>query len=247
MTLVPRLLRKLGLTRRRAASPPAAPPPDLAPADLDIIDRVRPFTMTSVERLAALIDATRFLARQRVPGAFAECGVWRGGSMMAAALTLLDEGEPRDLYLFDTYSGMTPPTGDDVSFDGVPAALQLARTPRGEGAWCAAGFDEVKANLAATGYPAELLHFVAGPVEETLPRQAPASLALLRLDTDWYGSTRHELLHLYPRLVRRGVLIIDDYGHWRGARHATDEYFAACPDPILLQRIDYTGRIGVKS
>ena len=85
-----------------------------------------------------------------------------------------------------------------------------------------------------------------GPVEETLPKTAPDRLALLRLDTDWYESTRHELVHLYPRLVDGGVLIVDDYGHWEGCRRAVDEYFAAEADPVLLSRVDYTARIAIK-
>ena len=90
------------------------------------------------------------------------------------------------------------------------------------------------------------VHFVPGPVEQTLPDHAPDPIAILRLDTDWYASTRHELEHLFPRVAPGGVLIVDDYGHWEGARRAVDEYFARSDDRILLQRIDYTGRIGVK-
>ena len=81
---------------------------------------------------------------------------------------------------------------------------------------------------------------------KTIPGEAPDRLALLRLDTDWYESTRHELVHLYPRLEKGGVLIIDDYGHWEGARRAVDEYFAHNPPPLLLARVDYAGRIAIK-
>jgi hypothetical protein len=84
-------------------------------------------------------------------------------------------------------------------------------------------------------------------VERTVPAAAPPALALLRLDTDWYESTRHELEHLYPRLSAGGVLIIDDYGHWKGSRRATDEFIAATPDFGLLSRIDGTGRLAIKS
>jgi hypothetical protein len=74
----------------------------------------------------------------------------------------------------------------------------------------------------------------------------PEQIAVLRLDTDFYESTRHELRHLYPRLVHGGVLIIDDYGHWAGARKAVDEYIAEEGIRLLLNRIDYTGRIAIK-
>jgi hypothetical protein len=83
-------------------------------------------------------------------------------------------------------------------------------------------------------------------VEDTIPREAPAEIAILRLDTDWYESTKLELIHLYPKLSIGGILIVDDYGHWEGARRAADEYIRENKLVILFQRIDYTGRIAVK-
>jgi hypothetical protein len=105
---------------------------------------------------------------------------------------------------------------------------------------------EVRAALLSTGYPAERVHLVEGRVEDTLPAAAPDAIALLRLDTDWYAGTKHELETLYPRLSPGGVLILDDYGHYEGARRAVDEYFADAGGRPLLSRIDYTGRVGVK-
>lgn len=78
-----------------------------------------------------------------------------------------------------------------------------------------------------------------------MPENAPEQIALLRLDTDWYESTKHELIHLTPRLVGDGILIIDDYGYWLGARKAVDEYLEENALPIFLNRIDNTGRIAV--
>ena len=100
--------------------------------------------------------------------------------------------------------------------------------------------------MASTGYPANQISYVRGPVEQTIPITVPESIALLRLDTDWHASTRHELDYLFPRLVKGGVLIIDDYGHWQGARKAVDDYIAANKLNLLLSRIDYTGRLAVK-
>jgi hypothetical protein len=180
--------------------------------------------------------------------------VWRGGSVLAMVLTLQDLGvEDRDIHLFDTFEGMTPPTEHDVSPLDPPASETWAQArDSGEQAWSGMFgpevFDEdgVRRTVLGTGYPAERLHFVKGPVEETLPAHAPDRLALLRLDTDWYESTKAEMDHLYPRLVDGGVLIVDDYGHWEGARRAVEEHFAAHGSPLLLSRIDYTGRIGIK-
>jgi hypothetical protein len=101
--------------------------------------------------------------------------------------------------------------------------------------------------MATTGYPADKLVFVKGRVEDTLPGSAPAAVALLRLDTDWYQSTRHELEHLYPRLAAGGVLVLDDYGSFEGARKAVDEYFAEYDIGPYLHRVDSTGRIAVKT
>jgi O-methyltransferase len=107
--------------------------------------------------------------------------------------------------------------------------------------------NDVQTNMKQTNYPFSKIHFVQGKVEQTIPETIPSSIALLRLDTDWYESTYHELVHLFPKLVTGGVLIIDDYGHWQGARKAVDQYFAEQKTPILLNRIDYTGRIAIKS
>jgi O-methyltransferase len=109
-----------------------------------------------------------------------------------------------------------------------------------------ASLDEVRKALALIEYPAERLHFVQGLVEETIPGEAPEQIAILRLDTDWEASTRHELEHLWPRLSPGGVLIIDDYGHWARARKAVDDYFADRDDAPLLVRVDYAGRVGVR-
>jgi O-methyltransferase len=220
-------------------------PPDFRKEEADLIRDVRPWTMTSAERIYALIQAVRFVSANAIAGAIVECGVWKGGSMMAAAKTLLRlEDTTRDLYLFDTFEGMSEPSGKDVDYSGKEASEVLLEDA---GYKCAgAPLEDVKKVLYATGYPKEKLHFVAGKVEETLPAGAPEAISLLRLDTDWYASTKHELVHLFPRLARGGVIIIDDYGHWRGSQQACDEYFAEKSIPILLNRIDYTGRMALK-
>jgi hypothetical protein len=208
-----------------------------------IIQFVRPFTSTSPERIAALCDAVRYVERYSIEGAILECGVWRGGSMMAAARVLQQSGSTsRDLYLFDTFEGMTRPTDVDRDMEGVSASDFMTNT---ETVRLQASVDDVKENMERTGYPPELVHFVKGPVEQTVPGHAPDKIAVLRLDTDWYESTRHELAHLLPRVVDNGVLIIDDYGHWQGARKAVDEYLETAEQPMLLHRIDYTGRSAI--
>jgi O-methyltransferase len=205
--------------------------------------------MTTPERLFGLIQAVRYIEQAGIPGSIVECGVWRGGSLMAAALALLELGKgERDLYLYDTYEGMAEPDAHDVDYRGGAAADRLAteKRTRSSEIWAYAPLEDVRRNLQQTGYDQQRLHFVKGKVEDTLPGEAPEDIALLRLDTDWYASTRHELIHLYPRLRRGGVLILDDYGHWRGARQAVDEYLAENGIHLLLNRIDNTGRVAIK-
>ena len=221
---------------------------DLSAQEKRIISTAKPFTGTSIERMAALINAVTYITRHGIPGDIAECGVWRGGSMMTIALTLLALGDKsRSLYLYDTFEGMSSPTEYDKSGDGVSAEEQLRREPKGTGVWCYASLDDVRANILSTGYPEKNIHLIKGKVEDTIPRTIPSSLSLLRLDTDWYESTKHELTHLYPLLQAKGVVIIDDYGHWEGARKAVDEYFQERGEAVYLHRIDYTGRSLVKT
>jgi hypothetical protein len=224
-------------------------PVDIDSKAADIIRAVRAYTMTSPERLFALIQAVRYVSSASIPGSIVECGVWRGGSMMAAALALLEASDSgRDLYLFDTFEGMSSPTAADVSVDGQAASvlLQSPRTTAPDSPWCYAGLDDVRAAISSTRYPSARIHFIPGKVEDTLPREMPSPIALLRLDTDWYESTRHELEHLYPLVSPGGVLIVDDYGHWAGCRKAVDEYLSRHNIIVLLNRVDYTGRIALK-
>jgi O-methyltransferase len=215
----------------------------------ETVRRVAPYTMTSEARVVALCDAVRHVVENGIEGDFVECGVWRGGSVMAMARTLLQFCDTsRHLHLFDTFDGMTEPDSRDVAVDGKPAAelMRASSKAHPRSVWCYAPLEEVKSAVGSVGYPTAQIHYVKGPVETTLPRAAPEKIALLRLDTDWYGSTYHELVHLYPRLAVGGVLFIDDYGHWKGARRAVDQFIAERKLPLYLHRIDYSGRSAIK-
>jgi O-methyltransferase len=251
MRALNRLFRSFGMeinrvgTRRAAESPRF---PDVEPWVEAIIKRVEPFTMTSAERISALCHAVRYVAKHNIPGDIVECGVWRGGSMMAAALSLQAEHDlSRSLHLFDTFAGMPPPSDvDRTALLGKAASGLLEEADTSSPIWACASIDDVRVNMAATHYPAGRIKFIEGRVEDTIPSEAPEEIAVLRLDTDWYESTKHELIYLYPKLSSGGVLIVDDYGYWEGARKAVDEYINENGLVIFLQRIDDTGRIAVK-
>ncbi|QTN32005.1 class I SAM-dependent methyltransferase [Akkermansiaceae bacterium] len=243
------ILRPLRLELRRSPEKGDAWPYDLSGLQREVLGKVEPFTMTTPERIAVLVDAIQHIEARRIEGDIVECGVWRGGSAMAMAETLIKRGSTeRHLWLYDTFEGMSEPTEADTSYDGELAARQLARTEKSDArsVWCISPLDEVRANMASTSYPAERITLVKGKVEDTIPQTVPDRIALLRLDTDWYESTKHELEHLYPRLVPGGILIIDDYGFWQGARKAVDEYFQSHPPGPMLCRVDASARIGVK-
>jgi len=223
---------------------------DAEPRFREIYERCKPFTMTSIERLYSLYKSVEYVAAAEIPGDLVECGVWRGGSCMLMAAALLSLGKSdRRILMFDTFEGHPPPDPErDIDLWGN-RAYEEWRSQTHEGAvkgWGRAPLDEVMNNLHSTGYPGALLRFVKGMVEDTAPHNVPQQLALLRLDTDWYASTRAALLHFYPRLVSGGVLILDDYGHYRGQRQAVDEYFGATGEALLFHRIDYSCRIAVK-
>jgi hypothetical protein len=203
--------------------------------------------MTTPGKVQALTRAVEYIVSRPISGAFVECGVWRGGSMMTIALTLLRLGDTdRELYLFDTFEGMTDPGEEDVKQGGEPASSILQRESRESSFWAIAPIDEVREAVLSVGYPEEKIHFIKGTIEETLPKEAPAEVALLRLDTDWYSSTKHELVHLYPPLASGGVLIIDDYAYWRGQRQAVDEYISENGLALLLVPIDHGARLALK-
>jgi O-methyltransferase len=223
----------------------------------DIIDEdfwkmyefAKPYTMTSCERMFALYQATNFILDQKIQGDFVECGVWRGGSslLMAQVLQKCNERE-RLIYLYDTFEGMSSPTEHDKDLNGKKAShiLEVEKEDKENSTWCLATLSDVQNNLSLSNLPQNQLRFVKGKVEETIPAILPNRIALLRLDTDWYESTKHELENLFDIVSPGGIVILDDYGHWQGARKAVDEFLTKRGLNVLLNRIDYSGRMFVK-
>lgn len=223
-------------------------PSDMDPEFEPIFYKCKDYTMTSKERMYALYNAIKYVSEYNIEGDIVECGVWKGGSSMISALTLnrMEKSEKK-IYMYDTYSGMSEPTKKDIDYEGnesIPKWKKLKKDNLNE--WDYAPLKEVQKNMFSTGYPKENIFFIKGKVEDTIPNTIPNKISLLRLDTDWYESTYHELIHLFPLLSEGGVIIIDDYGHWKGAKEAVDEYFHENSIQILLNRVDYTGRIGIK-
>ena len=239
-------MRKLFAPKGMRELPPKYPQ-DFAPFTRKLWDEVDPYTMTSQARVANLEYATRYIARHNIEGDFVECGVGAGGSMMAVALTLLDENiDDRRLLLYDTYAGMARPTDKDVSVFGKPATRKWEKkTVDGNCNWHNYPIEDVQANLALTNYPGEKVQFIKGLVQDTLPDNDSEKIALLRLDTNLYESTTAECEYLMPKLQSGGVLIIDDYYRWLGQKDAVDEYLEKHAIAMLLMRIDDHAAMGI--
>src|SRR6476620_5967336 len=174
-------MRALGTRwgRRPGTSGFSHPRPAEPDEDDETVPFVRPYTMTSPERIRALCSAVRYIEESGIQGAVVECGVWRGGSMMAVARTLSNLGAAdRDLYLFDTFEGMTEPGPHDVALSGETAKCLLEQSARTEEdmVWCYAPLERVAQALALTTYPKKSIHLIPGRVEHTLATAAPNSI-----------------------------------------------------------------------
>ena len=186
-------------------------------------------TMTSLDALNYLVIACQYVERSKIQGDFVESGVWRGGSAIVARKVL---NNSRNCYLFDTFEGMTEPSENDKrigekSNEATFNKWKSLRTKTGN-KWVASSLGEVQGNFKKFNLLSENVKFIKGDVRTTLLNSdiLPKKIAILRIDTDFYDSTKAALINLWPLLSQGGVLILDDYGHWDGARRAVDEWLA---------------------
>jgi O-methyltransferase len=213
------------------------------------MSRVRRYTMTTPVRCRSLWDSSKRLLDQRIPGCFVECGVWKGGSSALMALAIKDAGQERHLHLFDSFEGLPEPTEKD----GEEAAAYSGTRNQGKLVTidlCRAGVDEVRhLILDKINVPEPFVHFHPGWFQNTVPMDAKrlGPIALLRLDGDWYDSTKICLEHLYPLLSPGGIIIMDDYFAWEGCRKATDEYRALNDINYPIERIDRDAMFWVRA
>ncbi|MFC1831305.1 TylF/MycF/NovP-related O-methyltransferase [Thermodesulfobacteriota bacterium] len=203
--------------------------------------------MTNQERIKARSDTVNYIISNHLEGVFVECGVWKGGSILAIIRVLLSKNVTNiDINLFDTFKGISKPTEYDIDINGDYAQDRLQKESTDSWVHAKSALEEVKHNISKLNYSQQYIHYIKGKVEDTLPSHKPDKIALLRLDTDWYESTKIELNELYDNVVTGGIIIIDDYAHWQGCRKAVDEFIQQRDERIFLSRIDYTGRLIVK-
>jgi len=221
--------------------------PELTPDEKMIIDYVidNKLTMTSMERLFATLMSCKYVLENDIDGDFVECGVWRGGNSIIATWIFKLYNSNRKVYLYDTFQGMTLPTDLDIELGGKQRTASEIYVP--DNKWCYASIDDVKDNFSKADLLSKNVEFVQGDVLQTLDKIIPEKISVLRLDTDWYESTKKEMETLYGKISNNGVLMIDDYGHWAGSQKAVDEYFEKNKNRPFLYCIDYTGRLAIKT
>ena len=202
-----------------------------------ILPEVYDFTQLSIETIWSLYEAVRYITLKGIQGEIVECGVFFGGAMMLIVKTLQSMGvTDRKLWLYDSFEGFIGEQApDDITWTGDKV---IGTMPDFQ--------IIVNENMKSTGYPVENYSICKGDIEVLAPVNRNGTIALLRLDTDTYYSTKAELEYFFPKLVQGGVVIIDDYGHALGARRATDEYFSDPSRRVLLNRVNFTNRIGIK-
>ena len=214
---------------------------------IEFINISNQFSMTGHLRMYILSEAIKYSKINKLEGDFVECGIWRGGNILLYKFLndyyLLN----KSIFGYDTFEGMTEPEKVDVDYKGHDALQTLNDFKKDENTiniHCYSSIESVSKNILKYKN-LENVHLIKGPVEKTLldEKNLPKKISILRLDTDWYRSTKVELEILYPRLVSGGILIIDDYGHWQGARRAVDEFFNK---KKWLHYVDYTCRYLIK-
>ncbi len=215
-------------TRRQTSFPDV-----VDPVFWEMYDIAKRYSMLHVTGFLNLYNSMRYIGRH-VEGDIVECGTFLGGASIFIGLCMERFGFKRQLWMLDTYAGFPP--GQTDSRRGIEAKGPRYRSY----------LKAVKQNVATSLSSTDHIHFVEGDVEQTIPKLKVDKLSMLRLDTDFYVSTKVELDHLYPKLASGGVLIIDDYGVYDGSRRATDEYLDALGNPILLNRIDGGVWTGIK-
>lgn len=206
--------------------------PEADDYELNLLKKVKSFTLTDFNSIYYLIQSIKHVYQNDVPGGFVECGVWRGGNIIVFSELNNKLGLKRKIFAYDTFEGMTKPTDLDSDYSGKKAETHLKEQKRipndPKNVHCIASLTECKNNVSynVINYQNDV-NFIKGSVEEQLciKKNLPEKISILRLDTDWYSSTKKELEVLYPRLVKNGILIIDDYGSWNGCKKAVDEFF----------------------
>ena len=210
-----------------------------------LINKCLQYSMTNFERMWSLIQSFHHVRQESLVGDFVECGVWKGGNIILLKKLIEKFNMKKNIYGFDTFEGMVEPSFYDVNYNNKSAKKMFDEHKKNEIGFAMCSLDDVKRNIKKNT-KTDNIFLIKGKVEDTLKnkRKLPKKISILRLDTDFYESTKIELEILFPRLVKGGVLIVDDYGFWKGAKKAVDEYF--CDYRQFMHYVDHSCRLLIK-
>lgn len=210
-----------------------------------LINKCLQYSMTNFERMWSLIQSFHHVRQESLVGDFVECGVWKGGNIILLKKLIEKFNLKKNIYGFDTFEGMVEPTFYDVNYNNKSAKKMFDEHKKKDIGFAMCSLDDVKRNIKKNT-KTDNIFLIKGKVENTLKnkKKLPKNISILRLDTDFYQSTKIELEILFPRLVKGGVLIVDDYGFWKGAKKAVDEYF--CDYRQFMHYVDHSCRLLIK-
>ena len=223
-------------------------PVEATKEEKEIIKLSDKYSMTGSIRMWVLLQAVKKVIKNKIEGDIVECGVWKGGNLILCQKYLNLQNVNIKIHGFDNFEGMVKPKEIDVDYRNVPSSEMhsLFKKDKNKNSWAYCSLEDINKNINEN-VPKHNIKLIKGIVEKTLlePKNLPDKISILRLDTDFYESTKIELEILYPKLVSGGFLIIDDYGHFKGCRKAVDEYFK--DDLPYLHYVDYSCRVIIKS
>lgn len=210
-----------------------------------LINKCLQYSMTNFERMWSLIQSFHHVRQESLVGDFVECGVWKGGNIILLKKLIEKFNFKKNIYGFDTFEGMVDPSFYDVNYNNKSAKKMFDEHKKKDIGFAMCSLDDVKRNIKKNT-KTDNIFLIKGKVENTLKikKKLPKKISILRLDTDFYESTKIELEILFPRLVKGGVLIVDDYGFWKGAKKAVDEYF--CDYRQFMHYVDHSCRLLIK-
>tara|TARA_Y100001935_G_C17239936_1_gene475117 strand:+ start:140 stop:898 length:759 start_codon:yes stop_codon:yes gene_type:complete len=218
--------------------------------DAKLISVISKYSMTPRIRIYNLLQALRHIKQKNIDGDFVECGVWRGGNIILFKKFLENElkNSNKKIFAYDTYEGMNQPSEEDYNLTSKLSAKILLKKEKNKNSniWGVSKIEDVKKNISENVESLNDINFIKGEVEQTLnnEKNLPLKISILRLDTDWYLSTKKELEVLYDRVSSGGIIIIDDYGHWNGSKKAVDEFFSN--KYVWMHYVDYACRLIIK-
>jgi O-methyltransferase len=185
----------------------------------------RETTMLSRERLFDLYASVKHVIQHDIPGDIVEVGCWGGGALAIALAVVQASNSKKSVWGYDTFEGHPEPNPDEFDVWGNSQLERFNELKAQGDDWCKVSLEEVGQNVQRICQSSDGLKLIKGKAEETLKRQLPEVVSIIRCDVDWYEPSLATFEILYPRLSPGGIVIVDDYGHHTGSRKAIDQYF----------------------